>query len=498
MKNNETSLNIWGIILFGGLAKGFAFHPFSFSFLLGWICLIPLIYSISQNQRKYPFIEGYFFGIIFNFFGFYWIGLNSGTSSIIAYSSLIMAVLYLSIFWGFLTLFLSYFERFEFKLIIFPFSLVILEWLRSLGPLGFSWSNLALTQINFLQLMQISEFLGSFGISFFVAVINVVFYLILFQKKYKLIFFFTFFILMIFEWGEKKINYFNEYDNKIDVAIIQPNIDPNLKWISQNKRNVVNHLDSLFEVSLNMNVDLVLFPEAAYPTYLRIDSNLRNKIQQKVDSSGVPILVGTIDKVKINSEVKYFNSSIFFSPKKESKLYNKIFLVPFAEYVPLSEKLSILKKINFGQANFTKGQNIALFKIDSLNIGNVICYESSNPNLVSKFIRKGANILAIQTNDGYLGESSGPYQHFNIAKMRAIENRVPIIRSGNTGISGLILPSGVSNKKIKLGRSSIIKVGTPIMKAGSFYTKYGDIFVLFCLLSIIIFYICFKKDIYSC
>ena len=176
----------------------------------------------------------------------------------------------------------------------------------------------------------------------------------------------------------------------------------------------------------------------------------------------------------------------------------KIFLVPFAEYVPFSEKLSILKKVNFGQANFTKGQHIAIFKIDSLNIGNVICYESSNPTLVSKFIRKGANILSIQTNDGYLGESSGPYQHFNIAKMRAIENRVPIIRSANTGISGMILPSGVSNKKIKLGRSSIIKVGTPIMKTGSFYTKYGDIFVLFCLLSIIIFQACFKKDIYSC
>ena len=363
MKNNETSLNIWGIILFGGLAKGFAFHPFSFSFLLGWLCLIPLIYSISQNQRKYPFIEGYFYGIIFNFFGFYWIGLNSGTSSIIAYSSLIAAVLYLSIFWGFLTLFLSYFERFEFKLIIFPFSLVILEWIRSLGPLGFSWSNLALTQINFLQLMQISEFLGSFGISFFVAVINVVFYLILFHKKYKLIFFFTFFILMIFEWGEKKINYFNEYDNKIDVAIIQPNIDPNLKWISQNKRNVVNHLDSLFEISLNMNVDLVLFPEAAYPTYLRIDSNLRDKIQQKVDSSGVPILVGTIDKVKINSEVKYFNSSIFFSPKKELKLYNKIFLVPFAEYVPLSEKLSILKKLILDRLTLLKAKTLLFLKL---------------------------------------------------------------------------------------------------------------------------------------
>ena len=89
---------------------------------------------------------------------------------------------------------------------------------------------------------------------------------------------------------------------------------------------------------------------------------------------------------------------------------------------------------------------------------NTVCTIAAKLAVFIKFIRKGANILSIQTNDGYLGESSGPHQHFNIAKMRAIENRVPIIRSGNTGISGLILPSGVSNKKIKLGHSSIIKM----------------------------------------
>ena len=94
------------------ISQRFCFSSFFYSFLLGWICLIPLIYSFYfKIKEKNPFIEGYFFGIIFNFFGFYWIGLNSGTSIIIAYSSLIMAVLYLSIFWGFLTLFLSYFER---------------------------------------------------------------------------------------------------------------------------------------------------------------------------------------------------------------------------------------------------------------------------------------------------------------------------------------------------------------------------------------------------
>ena len=103
--------------------------------------------------------------------------------------------------------------------------------------------------------------------------------------------------------------------------------------------------------------------------------------------SGVSTIIGTIDRVLVNNEIKYFNSSLFLS-LKDVKSYNKIFLVPFAEYVPFSEKLSFLRKINFGQANFTKGQDINLFKIDSIYIGNIICYESSIPSLVSKFIKE--------------------------------------------------------------------------------------------------------------
>ena len=161
--------------------------------------------------------------------------------------------------------------------------------------------------------------------------------------------------------------------------------------------------------------------------------------------SGIPTLIGTVDRVfSVEEGNKYYNSSILFMPNNDIQIYNKIFLVPFAEYVPFSEKFSFLKKLNFGQGNFSQGSKISVFDLKEVRIANLICYESSIPRLVGEFVKKDVDFLTIQTNDGYLGNSAGPYQHYNIAKIRAIENRIPIVRSGNTGISGMILPNGLS------------------------------------------------------
>ena len=129
MKNKRPSLEIWVLLLIGGLAKGLAYHPFSLNYFLAWFCLIPLLYTLFLCNRRNSFLRGYIFGVVFNLSAFYWIGLNSGTSNVIANLSLFSAVLYLSIFWGVLISFISLFENFYFKLLIFPFSLVLLEWL---------------------------------------------------------------------------------------------------------------------------------------------------------------------------------------------------------------------------------------------------------------------------------------------------------------------------------------------------------------------------------
>ena len=488
---------IWGITLFGGAVTGLAYYSGEYG-LFAWISLIPLLHIIaSVNFVSNTFQVGYVFGLSYNLVAFYWIGLNSGTSISIALLSLIAAVCYLSIFWGFLTVLIFKIKRSSFRLLIFPFLVVSLEWIRSIGPLGFPWSNLALTQINFLPIIQIMDITGSYGISALVSIINVILYLCLIKinrNRLYLILLATLVCTLLWISGTKKINYYNKYSNTIEVAVIQPNIDPNTKWDIKNKRIISSQLDSLFEISLGLKVDLILFPETAYPTYLRFDNKVREHIQKKVNKTGIATIIGTVDKTEsIDKDIKYYNSSFLFTKNHDIQIYNKVHLVPFAEYVPLSNKIPYLKGMNFGQGNFSKGERITNFNLNGLKFANLICYESSIPNLVTRFVKKGADFLTIQTNDGWLGNSIGPFQHYNISRIRAIENRIPIVRSGNTGISGMILPNGISKNEKGIGLRSVFQVSVPIINSGSIYSKFGNILIALHLIITLILFICFKK-----
>jgi apolipoprotein N-acyltransferase len=116
--------------------------------------------------------------------------------------------------------------------------------------------------------------------------------------------------------------------------------------------------------------------------------------------------------------------------------------------------------------------------------------------LVNDIVNNGINFLTIQTNDGWLGNSIGPIQHYNISKIRAIENRIPIVRSGNNGVSGMILPNGISINEKPLGVTSVFEVSVPIVQPGSIYSQNGNIFVIFCLiLSLLILLWSLRKSI---
>jgi apolipoprotein N-acyltransferase len=171
---------------------------------------------------------------------------------------------------------------------------------------------------------------------------------------------------------------------------------------------------------------------------------------------------------------------------KKQSYYNKVHLVPFAEYIPLSGHFPKLKSLNFGQGNFRPGTEFTVFYIDSIPFSNMICYESSMPNIARAFVKSGAQLLTIEANDGYLGNTTGPYQHFELARLRAIENRVPIVRSANTGISGLILPNGLVEEKIKLGEQSVFLAQVNIGNGGSIYSKIGDIFAIVCFMFLLL------------
>ena len=279
------------------------------------------------------------------------------------------------------------------------------------------------------------------------------------------------------------------------MAIVQPNVDPNIKW--QNKKRIISFMDSLHLEAVNLNPDLVVFPETALPSYLVRDSRTRNMLQKTVDYHNVPLLTGTIHTSFEMNKRYYFNSSMFIKPNEKFNLYSKIHLVPFAEYDLFPAFFHPLSKlnINIDRGNFKAGDNYTIFEFNNYFFSNLICYESSIPDVSRKFVEKGAEFLVIQANDGWLKGSYGPDQHFELARLRAIENRVPIIRSANTGISGVITPDGKIQNKIKIDQEKIIMERVNLSESGSFYTKFGDIFALFCFLitSVFILYSCKER-----
>ena len=134
--------------------------------------------------------------------------------------------------------------------------------------------------------------------------------------------------------------------------------------------------------------------------------------------------------------------------------YQKIFLVPFAEYVPFFKNW--LTKINQfdDMGSFTPGKNYNTFEINNVKSSIMICYDSSSYKIAKNMVNKGAEIIFVITNDSYVGKAM-PYQHFEHAKLRAIELGIPVVQSANNGISGIVLPSGEVLFKSKIDERNV-------------------------------------------
>ena len=485
-------------VIISGFTTGLAFHPLGLGFL-AWGSFVPLIHVFNISHFRKNIIYGYIFGLSFNLTAFYWIGVNSGADFLTVLGSLFAAVFYLAFFWAVAGLLFSLISEGDQHIsgnIFFPFIIVLIEYVRSFGALGFPWSNLALTQSNYIYFIQFIEVTGTYGVSFFIIGFNVILYNVT-QKKISLLKGLSFISLILIGLsiaGAGRILSLPKSNQKISVAVVQPNVNPNTKW--QNKKEIIAFMDSLHQESIKFKPDLIVFPETALPSYLVRDSRTRGALQSTVNSSDIPLLTGTIHTSFENNSRYYYNSSMFIIPQKKYELYSKIHLVPFAEYDLIPSIFHPLTKlnINIDRGNFKSGNNYKVFKHENLLFSNLICYESSIPKISRTFVSKGAEFLIIQANDGWLGSSFGPYQHFELARLRAIENRIPIVRCANTGISGIINIDGSIKTKVLLNEEKIIFESLSSNKNGSFYTKYGDIFaiIISIIILIVILYKCRK------
>ncbi|NOZ75169.1 MAG: apolipoprotein N-acyltransferase [FCB group bacterium] len=481
-------LPTWVLAFLSGTLLGLAYPPTHLGFL-AWFGFIPLFMVWERDTPKQAMINSYLAGTWSHLISLYWIGLNSGASVAVVFASLVGAVLYLGLYWAILGRLASvWLKKNQATIWLWPFLWVSMEWIRSFGPLGFPWANLALTQSDYLPLLQILDRTGTYGLSFILIIANLLFWQEWKFRKIRYGIMGVGLLLVLSLDGQIALGINEEIpeESVITFAGAQPNLDPNAKWDPARRKENLALMDSLYLAALALDPDIVLWPETALPVYLRLSYRLRRSLEARVKETGIPLLSGTVDRqIRPGGERQYFNGSIFFAPDQEIAMYYKTHLVPFAEYIPLSERFPVLKKMNFGQGNFTPGKEYTVFSWNGFNFSTVICYESTFPQVFSNFVRRGARGMVIQSNDGWLGNSSGPYQHFEWAKLRAIENRVPVVRCANTGISGWFDRSGKMLGKVDLGERAIFKARVHWTENISTYAKLGDLFALWSTLIVV-------------
>ncbi len=501
--------SISGILLF------LSFPAFNLS-ILAWISLIPLLITLDRADlgKKRAFMAGFIFGLIYFTGTLYWIYHSihyyGNLNLILSFICVILLCAYLSLYTGiFSSLYHLIIKNTTLpSILVAPSIWVTMEYLRGKLFTGFPWALVGYSQYKFLYLIQISDITGVYGVSFFVIAFSSLIVDIIQIKRRtdeiplypihtRIIGIIMFIIISagIFVYGYWRVKQVR-LGKDIKISIIQGNIEQDKKWEPQFQKEVISIYEDLTKTEVMKNSpQLVVWPETAVPfLFSEVPSNppsnddfLSQSLIYFQKELNTYLLFGGIrrytEKVDGLTRTNFSNSAFLLN--NDGKLvyfYDKIHLVPFGEYVPLRSILFFIDKLTVGIGDYKAGREQKVATTPQGSFGVVICYEIIFPELVRKFFNKEGDFIVNITNDAWFGKTSGPYQHFSTAIFRAVENRKPVVRAANTGISGFIDSNGRIILTSALFERKAMTMSIKGDKTVSFYTGYGDIFTYICIL----------------
>ena len=426
--------------ILSGAITALAYPPLNLWFL-AWISLLPLIVGTRSLTFGVAFRRGWWGGLFFNAGLLYWIGLNSGAEGPIALASLLGMLLIFPLYWSLFAAFWAFLWNRcgDLAALLLPALWVALEVVKNAPEIGFPWLELGLTQIEFPPAAQLAEIGGIRFVSAWVVGANVAFFLLLYGRR-KVFVGLTLMLIAGLVWGQWRLNHLPEPGASLKAIIVQGNVDPAAKWVEDPDSSLVLYEKLTTETVAREEADLLIWPETAVPVYLGHQIKYQRRLRALAESSGAAILTGAPHyEIRRNAREGHdrFNSAFFF-PKDGTKpsRYDKIRLVPFGERVPFQKFWPRLGELNFGQAEFTAGKSYVVFDPgNGVKISAQICFESVFGQETRRFVLNGARVLCNLTNDGWYGNSSGPYQHAALVRFKCIETRCPLLRAANTGIS---------------------------------------------------------------
>ncbi|MBM2816398.1 MAG: Apolipoprotein N-acyltransferase [Ignavibacteria bacterium] len=426
---------------------------------------------------------------------------------------------------------------------LLPFYWTTFEWLRAQGDLAYPWLSLGNTQVESLHWIQFVDITGVWGATFLIMIANVAFTKIILYKRQEerrsifkarelrlpLIFLAMIIIVPIIysyytlrKYSESNLQ---ETTKRLKTAVIQPNINPWIKWNS----NVIKQIELHGRIQDSLirkfgRYDLAVWTETSVP-FMDIEFNSSkdfNIFRRRIDFDSSALLTGFSyyrifdsknDATKTARQLPYdpnkyyeaYNSALMLNPGYRNhtpQLYFKSRLTPFSERLPFIENLLFLRKFfEWGVGISSWGRGTEIFPLivkranDSVLIGQIICIESVFPDFSARQVELGASVLAVITNDAWYDHTFGPIQHYSIGAMRAMETRRYLIRCANSGISGVIAPSGATIRKIEQYKATGFIESIPLLFDKTFYVNHVDWLPFFCSIITIIglIFTLFKK-----
>ncbi len=377
------------------------------------------------------------------------------------------------------------------SLAVAPFAWVATELGRGYLFTGFPWVLLGYSQLSVPPVAQFASVLGVFGLSGLVAsVSSALAYSAAVQwpgmpttrsrgyAAYVPVTLTVVVALLVGVWGAARIRRgeLTSAGEAVTVGLIQGNVDQADKWDPSRAAEIFRQYLSMTRRAIGAGAQMVLWPESSTPFFFEEDRPGAEQVRAIAREARVPILVGS-DQVVRSTPPAYYNAAFMVGSDGETRgVYRKMHLVPFGEYVPLKTLLFFAGPLVEAVSDFTAGESLSLLPIRGRFMSTAICYEIVYPDLVRASVNAGSDLLTTITNDAWFGRSSAPYQHFEQASMRAIENGRYLVRAANTGISGIVDPYGRVVVSTPIFEPHVVVGQARFLRERTIYSRIGDVF----------------------
>lgn len=497
-KNALSNKEYWLCFVIG-LSLVFAYAPFSQWYLALFFPAVVFHNIQKQTPKKAAKLIGVF---AFGWFasGISWVHVSidqfGGLPLVVSLSLMLLLCLYLAMFPALAAYLTARFSaKQQLNLWLLPSFWLIGEYLRSVVLTGFPWLSLGYSQID-SPLASFAPIIGEVGVTALVIIINIclvnIFNAIKLKGNKSAVFSIALMLALgILSYVLTKVAWVNTTGATAKVALVQGNLAQSIKWAPEQEwPTMLKYLDLS---RVNFDADIIIWPESAIPAMEPSVQDYLTTVNRSALLNDSAIITGIIN---YNFESKeYFNSLVVLGKKQHddeqgyyynhSNRYSKNHLLPLGEFVPFQDWLRPLAPLfNLPQSSFTRGRYVQKNLIaNDLHLLPLLCFEIAFPHQLAANLTKQTDLLLTVSNDAWFGDSHGPHQHMEIARMRALEFGRPLLRSTNNGITAVVDHQGNFIARIPQFEESVLKAEVPLVTGK---TPYGQWPRLILLLMIIV------------